>query len=175
MTKDLTQISHKKIFVLLLILGVVIIGYRFLSNVWTQDNDVTEELDSSELIDYVENGYENASNTELVEFTLLLINEEREKENLPSLELSEISSAESHAENMLKKGYFSHWNLEGQKPYMRYSKLGGNGLVTENIGIVRYSPGFDLKKAINHSLHQMLYDDSDWNWIHRENILNPCF
>lgn len=157
----------------MLILVVVLIGYRFLLQILIQDKDIAKDLNTSELIVDDENGYENASITELVEFTLSLINEEREKENLPSLRLSEINNAESHAENMLKNGYFSHWSLEGKKPYMRYSELGGNGLVTENIGRVRYSTGFDLKKAINHSLHQMLFEDDDWNWIHRENILDP--
>jgi uncharacterized protein YkwD len=53
--------------------------------------------------------------------------------NVSNITLSSVNSAQQHAENMLTNGYFSHWDTNGYKPYVRYTLAGGQGAVNENI------------------------------------------
>ena len=62
-----------------------------------------------------------------------LINKDRQQFGAASLSLGSNSAAQAHAEDMLDKGFRSHWSWDGQKPYMRYTKAGGMGYVTENV------------------------------------------
>ncbi len=70
-------------------------------------------------------------------FMLDLINVERKKEGLVLVELSNNVAAQDYAEEMMEKGYSSHWGLDGMKPYMRYSLAGSEGYTNENLS------GFD--------------------------------
>src|SRR5579862_1491804 len=66
-------------------------------------------------------------------YSLNLINQDRANFNLTSVTLSPIISAQQHACSMEQNGYFSHWDVQGYKPYMRYSILNGTGAVEENV------------------------------------------
>ena len=57
------------------------------------------------------------------------------KNGLTNVTLSAIDSAQLHAENLLDNNYFSHWDLNGYKPYMRYTLAGGSGSVSENCAV----------------------------------------
>ena len=115
------------------------------------------------------------SHEELVNYALSLINVDRQANGLQNVTLSSVNSGQQHAEEMLTHGYFSHWDTNGYKPYIRYTIAGGKGAVSENIGLVEnWSPaGMSQKQAINESEWGMMYDDASWNWEHKENILNP--
>jgi len=118
---------------------------------------------------------------ELYQYALEIVNKDRADHGLSSLTLSNMSSAQNHADDMLNTGYFSHWNSDGVKPYVTYTKLGGRGDVNENISItsshcpssncIPYS--FDPFKQINDTEYGMMYDDAGSNWGHRDNIINP--
>ena len=54
-----------------------------------------------------------------------LINEERAAAGLTPLVLGENAAAQLHAEASLTGCFSSHWDLNGLKPYMRYSLAGG--------------------------------------------------
>jgi uncharacterized protein YkwD len=112
------------------------------------------------------------SHDELVNYALSLINSDRQSKGVTNVSLSQENSGQLHAEDMLKQHYFSHWDTNGYKPYMRYTLAGGKGAVTENIAATlgHYS---DLKQAIANNEWQMMYDDSASNWGHKDNILNP--
>ena len=69
----------------------------------------------------------------LVQYALSLINSDRNKYGLGNVTLSTEPSAQQHADSMLEYGYFSHWDIYGMKPYMRYTLLGGTEGVEENI------------------------------------------
>ncbi len=71
--------------------------------------------------------------SDLVNYALSLINSDRQSNGLQNVSLSSIDSAQLHAEDMLKNGYVSHWDMNGYKPYMRYTLAGGQGAVAENI------------------------------------------
>jgi hypothetical protein len=85
-------------------------------------------------------------------------------------------------------GYFSHWDPQGYKPYMRYTLLGGTGAVAENLGktyCTNSSPGSTLltvqpcnpttiENGIAASEWSMMNDDVQCcNNGHRDNILDP--
>jgi len=79
--------------------------------------------------------------TELKQYALLLINQDREKFGLLPVELGDNAAAQAHAEDMLKNNYLSHWGTDGLKPYMRYTLAGGFNYEAENafIGYVVWS------------------------------------
>jgi len=110
---------------------------------------------------------------ELVNYALSLINSDRSNKGLSNVSLSSIDSGQQHADNMLKYHFFSHWDSNGYKPYMRYTLAGGQGSVAENIAWYYSSSPFDVKEAIRDLEWQMMYNDSDWDWGHRDNILTP--
>lgn len=99
------------------------------------------------------------------EMTMLnLINEERVKAGLRHLSLSfqlqEIGRI--HAKDMFSRGYFSHYNPEGQSPFDRMNKA----------GIEYAAAGENLALAPNVYLaHQGLINSPG----HRANILSPDF
>jgi hypothetical protein len=85
-------------------------------------------------------------------------------------------------------GYFTHWDTQGYKPYMRYTLLGGSGSVAENVGLsyCTTSPATadmvtvsscslaTIENALNNSEWQMFYNDfACCGNGHRDNILNP--
>jgi len=118
-----------------------------------------------------------AYHDELVLYALELINIDRAEHGLQNVTLSTINCAQLHAEDMLKNNYFSHWNQDGYTPDMRYTLSGGQGAVTENIA---YSTGLThrnfynkAKTTLERLQYLMMYDDAEWDWGHRDNILNP--
>lgn len=112
-------------------------------------------------------------NEEMVNHALSLINEDRLEHGLSNVSLSSIRSGQEHADNMLEQGFFSHWDIKGYKPYMRYSLVGGQGFVSENVAWSSSTGPINVKKAIDNLEWKMMYEDAMWNWGHRDNILNP--
>ncbi len=110
---------------------------------------------------------------ELVNYALSLINKDRIEHGRLNVSLSEVDSGQMHADSMLTYDFFSHWDTNGYKPYMRYTLAGGKGSVAENIAW-QYSTGhFDANEALKSLEWEMMYNDADWDWGHRDNILNP--
>ena len=95
---------------------------------------------------------------------LTLVNIERQKNNLPPLQssnaLKELSR--EYARDMFSRGYFSHYNPEGESPFDRMKKK----------GITFLAAGENLALAPNVVLaHQGLMNSPG----HRANILSPDF
>lgn len=124
----------------------------------------------------------------LANYALGLINADRASNGQPPVTLSSVASAQQHADSMLYFGYFSHWDTQGYKPYMRYTLLGGTGAVQENIGQdsctdsqasateVSVVPCTiqTIQNGINNSEWNMMYNDvTCCNNGHRDNILDP--
>ncbi len=124
----------------------------------------------------------------LVNYTLGLINEERAAAGLAPVALSVVPSGQQHADSMAYFRYFSHWDNQGYKPYMRYTLLGGLGSVDENLALNYCSTSSPdtshpvsascsvatVENAINASEWGMMNNDSACcNNGHRENILGP--
>ena len=64
---------------------------------------------------------------------LTLTNRERAIHDLPPLVLGRNGAAQSHAQASLDGGFLSHWDLDGFKPTMRYSRAGGYQDNQENV------------------------------------------
>jgi uncharacterized protein YkwD len=131
---------------------------------------------------------QNSTMTEnsLVQYALSLINSNRKEYGLGNVTLSTEPSAQQHADSMLNYGYFSHWDIYGMKPYMRYTLLGGTEGVEENIAyqessiekclgpICKTYGDINVKQALYDMEYNMMYNDSKCcNNGHRDNILNP--
>src|SRR5579875_951354 len=115
----------------------------------------------------------------LANFTLELINNDRASANLTPVTLSPIQSGQQHADSMLCYGYFSHWDTQGYKPYMRYSLLNGTGAVEENVAFeeTTYASFYNterIEQALSTLEYQMMNNDTICcNNGHRDNILSP--
>ncbi len=118
----------------------------------------------------------------LANYALQLINNDRAKYGLAPVTLTVEPSAQQHAESMLQGGYFSHWDLYGMKPYMRYTLVGGNGSVTENLayeyasecGVLGCTGSVNPNESLQKMEYNMMYNDSICcNNGHRDNILDP--
>ena len=129
-----------------------------------------------------------ADYSHLVQYALNLINNDRNQNGLSNVTLSAIPSGQQHSDSMVSHGYFSHWDVQGFKPYMRYTLLGGTGAVSENLGLdyCTYSPPSassvsptdcttqTMENALANSEYGMMYNDAVCcNNGHRDNILDP--
>jgi len=112
------------------------------------------------------------SHDELLNYALSLINSDRAALGIQNVSFSEVNSAQRHADDMLKYDFFSHWDTSGYKPYMRYTLAGGKGAVAENIAAFTQGAPSDVKKALKTLEWNMINDDAEWNWGHRDNILD---
>lgn len=125
----------------------------------------------------IEITYPSAYNI-LANYALSIINQNRTASGLSNLTLSPIPSGQQHADSMLRYDYFSHWDTQGYKPYIRYTLLNGTGYVEENVAYEYTSlPSFvtvqSVEKAMNDLQWQMMYNDSTCcNNGHRDNILS---
>jgi len=117
---------------------------------------------------------EEPTQEELIQYALDLINKDRNIHGQQNVTLSSVNSAQLHAEDMLKNSYYSHWDLNGYKAYMRYTLVGGKGAVAENIAY-RYTIGgkINVEESIEKLQWEMMYNDGHANWGHRDNILDP--
>jgi hypothetical protein len=112
--------------------------------------------------------------SDLKQYALDLINTDRQANGLQNVSLSTVDSGQAHAGDMLANDYFSHWDLNGFKPYMRYSLAGGKGAVDENIAYFYDSDSVSsVQDALSSLEYKMMYDDASSNWGHRDNILQP--
>jgi uncharacterized protein YkwD len=116
---------------------------------------------------------------DLVSYTLTLINADRAANGSGPVTLDFNQAAQQHADSMLYYGYFSHFDTQGLKPYMRYSLLGGRGADFENVAFFSYSANHftsiaPVEEAIKVLERSMVYNDSACcNNGHRYNILDP--
>ncbi len=122
----------------------------------------------------------------LINYTLSLINKDRSAYGLSNVTLSPEPSAQQHADSMLQYDYFSHWDVYGMKPYMRYTLLGGNQSVQENIAYTKSGVkacigtlcqnigNINVTMALKNMEYNFVYNDSACcNNGHRDNILDP--
>jgi uncharacterized protein YkwD len=130
----------------------------------------------------IENGSANvqypSDYSTLEAYALKIINFDRANFSLGPVTLSSNEAGQQHADSMIRYSYFSHFDTQGYKPYMRYSLLGGKGADAENVAFIQ-DPSANyatatLEKAMNDLEHAMMYNDSACcNNGHRDNILNP--
>ena len=106
----------------------------------------------------------------LANYSLKLINKNRAANGLPPLSLSNISSAQQHADSEMYFGYFSHWDTQGYKPYMRYTLLGGSGAVSENIGLNFCQDSRSYLEPCTIQTIENGINDSEWSMLNNDTI-----
>jgi hypothetical protein len=120
--------------------------------------------------------------SDLFEYALGLINQDRQAAGLPTVALDHNAAAQKHAQDMLDNLFLSHWGTDGLKPYMRYTEEGGLNYEAENSAfsgpLQKVSAGsnyarLDPRSEIKSLEYSMLNEDAPSNWGHRDNILNP--
>lgn len=110
----------------------------------------------------------------LINTVLNKINEERQRFGVSPVELFNDTTARFRAEDMHSNKYFGHCDLDGMTPNYHYTKLGGSYLIEENVGY-SYTVGGHLSpidSAVK-NVNNMIYDDAESNWGHRNSILDP--
>ena len=118
---------------------------------------------------------------ELKQLMLELINDARRAAGAPDVQLGTNAAAQQHAEQMVDGCFHSHWGLDGLKPYMRYSLLGGYQSNAENVrGAARFF-GFDqcaVASSVQRPPLEFLVRDAMEAWLqspgHRRNLLDPA-
>jgi len=114
--------------------------------------------------------------TQLQNYALNLINQDRAQDGLGPVVLSPNQAAQAQAENVLGTRQISHWMTDGEKPYMTYTRYGGLGAVEQNIATA-FCQGFvcaiNPMDQIKTAEYEMMYQDASSNWGHRDNILDP--
>ena len=114
----------------------------------------------------------------LAAYALGLINQDRATNGTGPVTLDYNQAAQQHADSMLYYAYFSHFDTQGYKPYMRYSLLGGRGADFENVAFYYFSvPHFvstdSVETAVKELEYAMVYNDSSCCANgHRYNILD---
>lgn len=118
---------------------------------------------------------------ELKQYMLGLINNDRSANDLPPVVLGTNTAAQQHADDMLANYFLSHWGTDGLKPYMRYTRTGGINFEAENSAYHGWydtteAPDkyeiIDPKEVLKQLQYNMVYDDADSNWGHRDAILD---
>jgi len=91
------------------------------------------------------------------EYALSLINEERTEEEIPELTLNNNSIAQRYAEEMLRTGVFKN------NPELP-ANMGENLMYFEG-------EDFNVSVVLDALIYDMVYDDADYDWGNRDNIL----
>jgi uncharacterized protein YkwD len=129
------------------------------------------------MLPYLIDSLSNEELTRIRQRLLATINQQRRQFQLRDVELDSFATrvAEQHAAEMTKAGFTSHWNQAGYKPYLRYSQLGGNDAVRENVA-GRWSNSGIVATAVAdivENLHQAMFLEKPPHDGHRQNILYP--
>lgn len=125
---------------------------------------------------------------ELVARALELINADRAGFGLQPVALSENQAAQAHAEDVFENKQISHWMSNGEKPYMTYTRYGGQGSVHQNVAIAGFGPAqydrcvarqddcetIEPAETVEQLQYEMMYlDEECCGNGHRNNILDP--
>ena len=106
---------------------------------------------------------------------LELINRERTSRGLEAVALGYNEGAQYHTEDMVANQYISHWNLQGETPYMRHTWAGGHDYSAENLSfnsVLDAPAGFCAPPASEQALDGVMAGLMD-SPGHRDNILRP--
>ena len=110
---------------------------------------------------------------ELKQIALDDINKYREEYGVRTISLGSAKSSQLYAEELLPEGCIHHVSNDGEGPMLRYKNNNDQMyLVWENIGGGLGTRWDTPEKSILDSNYQMMYEDAESNWGHRDNILN---
>jgi uncharacterized protein YkwD len=107
------------------------------------------------------------------QLALELVNHDRAKVGLRPMQADALlcRAAQSHAVDMLRRNYFSHYSPEGWSPKDFLWKVGGIGMPSENIAM-QEEPRF---RDINIQILETYEDQWMQSPSHRHHLMNPNF
>lgn len=146
-----------------LLVGLAAIGLiSALSNHGSSDNNSSASKTTGSTTTGSQTSTNGTSSEKQQAFALL--NQDRAANGLPALTLNSklTSLADAYAADMIKRGYFSHYNPEGQSPFDRMN----------NAGISYKTAGENLAINTNVSAAEAAFMKSSG---HRANILNSSY
>lgn len=119
------------------------------------------------------------------QYMVSLINRDRAILGLKPVGLDETASkaGQLHSDDMVVSKYTSHWDMQGRKPDQRYSEVGGQGAVSENVLITHtfvdrehyhLSGKQSFDRAELEKMEGLFFNEKAPNDGHRVNILNPA-
>jgi uncharacterized protein YkwD len=108
---------------------------------------------------------------------LALVNQSRAEEGLSPVEWDAFAAsvAKAHVQDMAVNQYFSHWDLQGYGPDIRYALAGGTDLVMENLSTYYEYYSNNTPKQLENfdqlviEAHEGLMNSPS----HRKNIMDP--
>ncbi len=114
---------------------------------------------------------EQISSDEAVVLLFKLVNEERVRAGLNSLNWDNVAARAGYeqAREMATNQYISHVNLDGYMPVWRYNRAGGTNHVSENLTYWEWGMRAYLTEKLVEEIHRGWMDSEP----HRKNILNP--
>jgi uncharacterized protein YkwD len=140
------------------------------------DNDITAPPVTNTIVESTPpTSPQSATVKQLIQYALDHINKDRSASGLAAVTLGGNSASQKHAEDMLNNGYFSHWGMDGMKPYMRYTLAGGLNYEAENafMTATRWRGGTDTSYKRN---PKEMLDEAEISLMespgHKANILN---
>lgn len=108
----------------------------------------------------------------LRQMALELTNQDRMRHGLPRLRADSLLSkaAQKHAEDMLRRNYFSHYSPEGKTPSDRFAAVGGRNGAAENLLVLRDSSLIGAELGYK----RLAYFERGWMSSpgHRQNLLD---
>jgi uncharacterized protein YkwD len=111
---------------------------------------------------------------ELKQISLDDINQYRTEQGLRTISLGSAKSPQLYSEELLLEGCIHHVSDNGEGPMLRYKNNNDQMyLIWENIGGGLGTNWETPDESIINSNYQMMFEDADSNWGHRDNILNP--
>jgi uncharacterized protein YkwD len=143
-----------------------------LSSSATQSSSVTQPIGSVLNLGQRYYAYQPQRIDFLREMALDLANQDRSRRGLSTLRADTLLSraAQRHAEDMLRRGYFSHYSPEGRTPSDRFLAVGGRIGAAENLFMLRDS---SLRRT-GVGLDRLTYFERGWMRSpgHRQNLLD---
>lgn len=111
---------------------------------------------------------------ELRQVALDDINKYRKQNGLSALSLGSAVSPQLYSKELLMEGCIHHISDRGEGPMLRYKNNGDQMfLVAENIAGGLGTGWTSPEESILDGNNRMMFDDTESNWGHRDNILNP--
>jgi uncharacterized protein YkwD len=115
--------------------------------------------------------YQSDNLVQFQQIALDLANRDRVQNGLSPLQADTLltQAAQLHAEDMLRRNYFSHHSPEGKSPSDRFADVGGRQGAAENIVMIQGSSGLEPDRLV--------YFEEQWmkSTGHRENLLNSKY
>ncbi|BCS92471.1 MAG: hypothetical protein MjAS7_1079 [Metallosphaera javensis (ex Sakai et al. 2022)] len=108
---------------------------------------------------------------------LKLVNELRVMHGVPEVRYANTGVAQYRANYMLTERLFHHYDKHGFPPFYHFTRLGNYFYSEEALGFVHFEnyPEHKVKDLVRKVVLDMVYNDAESGWGHRDTLLDPCF